>query len=100
MTDFWILGEDGEPKPTDLMTWAVWFRDVDRHVADERIGDVRVSTVFIGLDHNFGRLGPPILWESMVFGGPLDGEMARYTTREDARAGHARLVGRVRAAGA
>ena len=33
----------------NLMTWAKWFEATkDRHVADEKIGDVRVSTVFFG----------------------------------------------------
>jgi hypothetical protein len=35
--------------------------------------------------------GPAILWESMVFGGPLDGEQRRYATRAEADAGHTAL---------
>jgi len=51
-----------------------------------------VSTVFIGLDHRFFGDGPPLLFESMVFGGPLDGEQFRYPTWDAAAAGHALLV--------
>lgn len=43
-------------------------------------GAVRVSTVFLGLDH-FGRVGEPVLWETMIFGGAHDGYQARYTSR-------------------
>jgi hypothetical protein len=52
---------------------------------------VEISTVFLGLDHNFGQ-GPPLLFESMVFGGEDDGEMVRYSTWEEAETGHKLLV--------
>jgi hypothetical protein len=35
--------------------------------------------------------GPPVLWETFVFGGVLDGEMQRYTSKADALAGHQRM---------
>lgn len=54
----------------------------------ERDG-VRVSTVFLGLDHSFGA-GPPVLWETMIFGGDHDEYQERYTSYEDAVEGHAR----------
>lgn len=55
----------------------------------------RVSTVFLGLDHNFGSGGPPILWETMIFNVETeDGYQfqERYSTREEAIAGHAAAV--------
>jgi len=53
MGDYYIL--DGkEVKEVDLITWAEWYEKTEIHVADEKIGDVRVSTVFLGLNHNFG----------------------------------------------
>jgi len=55
-------------------------------------GDVFVSTVFLGLDHGFGRPGPPILFETMVFGGPMDDYQERYATWDEAEAGHERIV--------
>lgn len=58
---------------------------------------VRVSTVFLGLDHNFRAAGPPILWETLVFGGVLDGEMRRYASREAALLGHQEMCARVNA---
>ena len=65
----WIL--DGKKVvPADLMTWAHWLEDENtkRTVASTDICGLRASTVFIGLDHNFLDDGPPILWETMVFG--------------------------------
>lgn len=37
--------------------------------------------------------------ETMVFGGPLDAEMERYSTWDEAVAGHAAMVARCEAEG-
>ena len=74
----------------DLLAWGRWLENADRHVADDSIGDARVSTVFLGLDHNLG--GDRVeLFETMIFGGDRDGECHRYATWDDALTGH-RLV--------
>ena len=47
------------------------------------IGATReASTVFLGLDHQLTEDGPPLLFETMVFGGPLSGETDRCSTWE------------------
>lgn len=81
----------------DLMTWVKWFETANRRVADETIGDVRVSTVFLSINHSFGE-GPPMLFETMVFGGPMDQEQDRCTTWNEAEAMHAAMVERVKGA--
>jgi hypothetical protein len=100
MADKYIL--DGhETRPADLLEWASWFENTDRTVAKTTVGrdahKAEVSTVFLGLDHSFGT-GPPLLFETLVIGGPLDEEMERYSTWDDAEAGHAAMVERVSAA--
>jgi len=52
----------------------------------------RVSTVFLGIDHSHRPDGEPVLFETMIFGGPLDQEMRRYHTWEEAEKGHAEMV--------
>jgi len=80
---------DRKPVPTDLMTWAKWFEDhSNRIVAQEMHGNVQVSTVFLGFDHGLSRTGSPLLFETMIFGGPEDGWQDRYFTWEEAEAGH------------
>lgn len=77
--------------------WAKEFEVRDRRVARTQITeDIEISTVFLGLDHNFGVDGPALLFETMVFGGTLDGEMYRYATWAEAEIGHARMAERVR----
>jgi hypothetical protein len=94
MSQYYIL-EGHEAKPCDAMTWGKWFEKNDRHVADEKIGDVRISTVFLGLNHSFDN-GEPLLFETLVFGGELDQEMDRYFTWEQAETGHKKMVERVK----
>jgi hypothetical protein len=101
---YYILNEQGQTVATpDVLTWARWFEQAEavkqRVVKQDHVGDVLVSTVFLALDHAFGG-GLPILWETLVFGGPFDGEMARYVTRGEAEEGHDRMVRRVRGDGA
>ena len=50
-----------------------------------------VSTVFLGINHQFFD-GPPIWFETMIFGGEHDGFQRRYSTIEEARTGHAETV--------
>lgn len=66
MSDHFIL-QDKKPVPVDLMTWAKWLEDRgNRDVAKTDVGNLWVSTVFLGLDHSFGE-GPPILFETWSF---------------------------------
>lgn len=93
MSDKYILNEHGDPKPeADLIKWARWFETAHRKVADENLPMCRVSTVFLGLNHNWND-GPPVLWETMVFGGPHNGETERCSgSREQAEAMHRKMV--------
>jgi hypothetical protein len=52
---------------------------------------VHVSTVWLGMNHQWGD-GPPLIYESMVFGGPMDQEMWRYATKEEAWEHHDVIV--------
>jgi len=55
--------------------------------------DVRVSTVFLGLDHSWNGSKPPILWETMIFGGQNDqAYQERYSSYEDALEGHQKAI--------
>jgi hypothetical protein len=56
-----------------------------------------VSTVFLGIDHNHFGDGPPILFETMIFGGSADELQWRYRTLEQAQAGHQMIVQSLRA---
>ena len=93
MSDKYILQGQTPVPCDDLLAWGRWMQTANRHVAKDDLGDgVRVSTVFLGLDHRFDDEGLPVLFETMIFGGPHDQYQDRYTTWEDAVAGHAKAL--------
>jgi len=103
----WYIWRDGGPVAVDVMEWAVQRGSEpvkptgevpsSMHVAETRLWDgpneVRISTVFLGLDHNHGP-GAPILFETMLFwpGDESDEDMMRYHTLEEAEGYHQRWV--------
>ena len=92
MSDKYLLKGHEPYLVDDFLTWAHGFETLDRQVANTQIGDVRVSTVFLGLDYSFGRVEIPILFETMIFGGTHDEYQNRCSTWEEAEAMHARAV--------
>lgn len=85
----------------DLIKWAQWFEEADRIVRQTHTEHFMVSTVFLGVDHGWGK-GPPICFETMVFqrhDGPvpdeIESEFHRYATWSDAEAGHETCLKRV-----
>ena len=102
ITDRWyILDRQNRVVPVDMLTWAHWLESANKHRQVNRTTisqDVFVSTVFIGLDHRFSGDGPPLIFETLIFGGPLDGEMWRYSSWDDAETGHKAAVRKARAA--
>ena len=60
MSDMYILGGNTGRTPVrvdDPIEWAQWMEAArhGRQVALDDVGAYRVSTVFLGFDHNFGR---------------------------------------------
>lgn len=102
LAGMYILGPDHKAiSCPDTLRWAKWFETADRHVAQTTVGSTWVSTVFLGIDHQFGD-GPPLVFETMTF--PLNAngerdasgeETYRYATWSDAEAGHAAVVKRL-----
>ena len=94
MSQYFTL-DNRKAVPCDLHTWGRMMADIgSRRVAETTIGETRISTVFLGLDHSFGH-GRPLLFETMVFGGPHDGRQERYATRADAAVGHGQMIEKV-----
>jgi hypothetical protein len=90
MSKWYILDNNNKPIPaTSIIEAAEWLeKNPERKaVKQENIGDIFVSTVFLGLDHAWNST-TPILWETMIFGGEHDQYQERYTSHEDALKGH------------
>lgn len=82
----------------DICEWGEFFHSKDRFLAVEIIDTIKISTVFLGMDHGSPYdKGPPVLFETMIFGGELNGEQERYCSYDEAMAGHKIMVERVKA---
>lgn len=88
---------DMDGVPISIGRWAQLFEDTEgRRVAETLVpmpgGDeARVSTVWLGIDHNFAGEGPPLIYETMVFFNNEvydDSFCARTSTREEAERMH------------
>lgn len=89
----YILDGHEPVREPDVIAWGRWFESADTHVRDTARDDVRVSTVFLGLDHGFG--GRPELFETMLFVNGASEGCERYCTWDEAEAGHERWVTQV-----
>jgi hypothetical protein len=87
---YYILKDKVPVQVHDMEEWMDAFRLHDSRIVakTDLPDDIQVSTVFLGMDHSFGDDGPPILFETMIFGGALDGYQERYSTWEEAEEGH------------
>lgn len=93
-----ILGGKNGKTPVrcdDIKEWSRWFNQAERQVGFDKVGDIQVSTVFLGIALDFaGR--HPILFETMIIGEGHNHEPERYTSWESAAAGHALWVGKIK----
>ncbi len=82
-----LVGHDVVEEP-DVIAWATRFESADPIVKTSNLDGILVRSVFLGFDRSFGREGPPLVFETMVFGGVRDGWRKRYSTWDQAVLGH------------
>lgn len=83
MSSYYILKDKTPVQVADVREWATNYEG-NRNVARDTFGKVIVSTVFLGLDHNYEGKGEPILFETMIFGGKHDQYQTRCSTWDEA----------------
>jgi hypothetical protein len=72
----------------------MWYLMVETGEARESIDLRKATKYFLAVDSSGNPCGPPILWGTMIFGGPNDKHEERYASREDAFAGHEKALAR------
>lgn len=76
-----------------MESWAALVEDFNyKLVKVTEIADVKVSTVWLGLDHGFGG-NRPVIFETMTFPGQ---DCERHCTLQEAIVGHERMVEQVK----
>jgi hypothetical protein len=99
MSNWYILDNNHKPVSKPVLEAAKWMENNPNRkrvayddLTDLNGDDVRVSTVFLGLDHGWNSK-TPVLWETMIFGGIHDqGYQERYTSYQDALEGHQKAI--------
>ena len=93
----YILDKDRNAIAATMEEAVRFFETIDnRRVAEDTVGKLRISTVFLMLDHGWGET--PVLFETMIFDErktkkhELDGYQTRYATWRQAEAGHEQAV--------
>ena len=97
------LIRDQRIEPTDdVVEWGEWYTRANRIIDRTQVHDLVVSTIFTGIDFDLLRVGPPLLFETMVFQESTNAPYTqiralvqgpfRYSSLEAAAAGHSELV--------
>lgn len=105
MTDSLYFDRQGNPITPG--TWSRLLADFEyRQVAADAAGQFWVSTVWLGLNHDFFMHHAPMIFETMVFPGKQDEEGIasfrevfgpwRYSSEQEARRWHQAIVGKLR----
>jgi hypothetical protein len=87
---------DGK-EPVRCETWREYLdymlaADGSLHIANDEAPGCRISTIFLISPSGVGIIDKPYFFETMIFGGPLDGTCKRYHSYDEALAGHAGYV--------
>ena len=95
--DKFILDENNNVVTANLLEWGTFLNNRDRVIVKKEIIDGKeISTVFIGIDHNWMRREIPCkphIFETMVFDkGYSDIYCDRYSTWKEAEEGHEKAV--------
>jgi len=79
---------DKQGESISFEKWIELLNDNTYRVIGLTGGKIRVSTVWLGSSHGQNDKGASLIFETMVFGGPGDGECVRYATEKEAAHGH------------
>lgn len=92
------LNEDKTCSPCSSDEWAEQREEMaknnSKHVASDTVNGKWISTVWLGLNHQWQDGEPPLIFETMVFesGDFHDIYCDRYSTWQEAEEGHKRAV--------
>ena len=99
MGRYFILNDGNIIEEPDYETWAQWYESTYDKISSIAVTETEQGTVetrFIAMSMSLNRQAPPLLFETKVTGGWLDGRVDRYSTLDEARSGHEAWVQKVR----
>jgi hypothetical protein len=75
----------------NIVEWAKSFESMNRAIKQDSVGDVKISTVFLGINMGWVQYDPK-WFETMIFGGKHNLWQARHPTIQAAIASHERIL--------
>jgi hypothetical protein len=90
----YILDENNRPVVCEnILEWSRWMEN-NKFIKQTKTDSYFVSTVFLGIDHNWSGKGPPVLFECMIFADDdwVDLACQRYCTYDEALEDHPRMI--------
>lgn len=95
--NLYVLDGKEPRRARSVLEWMHWFARADRTVALTSIDDVEVSTVFLGLDHEYSPHGvryhgQPMLFETAIFMNSKMVRLFRHPSWDEAERAHAFII--------
>ena len=84
---FYIL-ENMKIKPVGVLDWAKWYEKNKQTIETTTIGDIQITTEFVGIDDSVFEIDSPLLFETVILGGDMNGWVCQYSTLAEAKSGH------------
>lgn len=76
----------------NLLEWACAMEQTNKRIAETYVGNLRVSTIFVGFNMAMSPERPPDIFETIIFKNESNMIEFRYSTYEEAEVGHALAV--------
>jgi hypothetical protein len=99
MGRYFILSDDNIFEEPNYETWSQWYQntfDKISQIEHTETDQGTVETRFVAMTMSLNKEAPPLLFETKVTGGWLDGHTEKFATLDEARAGHDACVQKVR----
>jgi hypothetical protein len=94
-----LYRRDGSPLQADLGSVTLQDATVAFTLLEAPDGTrIYVSTSFLSVDASLGFNPEPLLWETVISGGPMHGTLLRHTSEQQAREAHTELLEQVQQA--
>ena len=98
MTPYYKLEGQIPVAVESFMEWSLWMLSAKTIVMINELKDSIISTRFVGIDLNLGSCNSeskPMVFETLVMGGAMDGKRNFYPTWDEAIQGHLKICTQV-----
>ncbi|MCP4898247.1 MAG: hypothetical protein GY906_14840 [bacterium] len=99
MGRYFILSEGTVSEEPDYEAWSKWYENAYEgvsNIAHTETAQGTVTTKFTAMSMTLDKKAAPMVFETTVSGGWLDGKIERYPTVEEAKKGHDSWVEKVK----